>query len=180
VSPVYADLFYTLNPKTVKELKLDFIVVGQRYKETLPLERQKDLDNERYFNIVHIFPGGEVILKPTEQYFDKGSTMVGTFDELLKIAPRQGKYYIDYPPNITENIYRLLRLLLSEREIYYNKAGSFYNSRIDVSSVYYGDYQGPYDFLVIGTSVDPKSICNCSPTLLWQGYKNGVALWQTH
>jgi hypothetical protein len=35
-----------------------------------------------------------------------------------------------------------------------------------------------YDYLVLGSKSNPIQICNCSPTLIWQGLAGRVKLYQ--
>ena len=77
-------------------------------------------------------------------------------------------------------MFRALRLLFNDREIYYNKAGSFYNGRIDID-VNASDFKpdGKYDYLILSKDVDPKIICHCKATLIWKGFGNDIYLWST-
>lgn len=185
MSPIYADVYYTLNPSLLKVLKANYLIISNRYVENLTAQRKADLSNPEYFEVAYERPGStdaqfEKVLRVKEEYLSEGKNLDGTLTQLYEVTPKTGSFYIDYPPNITENMYRALRLLLHDREIYYNPAGSFYNSRIDVEVKYYGEGLDSYDYLILGESVDPKSICRCETSLIWSGLGNGLKLWKTN
>lgn len=180
MSPIYSDVYYTLNPELLSILKLRYLALGQSYFLGLTEKRKQDLQNPNYFQVVYKNPAGNfVIFKILPQYLNGGENLTGTFTEMEEIAPKKGAYYIDYPPNIDERTFRALRLLLYDREIYYNILGATYNFRIDVPLRYYGDKTDHYDYLALGQNVDPKIICNCQAKLIWEGFGNGVKLWST-
>lgn len=191
MSPTYADLYFTLNPNSIKDLGIDYIVVNSFFLSSLPKSRLSDLANINFFLPLYTSTTNDVgIYKIQNRYLTEGQNLDGTFDQLQKIAPKAGTYYIDYPPNITENMFRALRLLINDREIYYNPAGAFYNQRIDIDLKDVRSYTQEivdenylknrnYDFLLLGTNVDPQTICRCKATLLWSGLGNGVKFWKT-
>ena len=180
ISPTYADLHYTLNPQAIKVLKIDYILTTNSYFAQLPKDRQHDLSNKDYFN--PIFTSSDkstIILEVKSKFLLEGKNFEGTFTQLDQIAPQNGAYCIDYPPNISENVYRILRLLLYDRRHYCNKGGAFYNARLDITLDFPRDNPDQYDYLVLGKDVDPQTICHCQTKLLWTGLGNGVKFWQT-
>ncbi|MBI3103876.1 hypothetical protein HYZ05_02965 [Candidatus Daviesbacteria bacterium] len=180
MSPIYNDIYYTLNPKLIEILKLKYLALGQEFSSRLPEIRKKDLQNPYYFQPVYKNPTGNfVIFKILPQYLSEAENLNGTFMQLEEVAPKKGSYYIDYPPNIDERTFRALRLLLHDREIYYNILGAPYNFMIDVPLKYFGEKADHYDFLVLGVNVNPKTICQCKANLIWEGLSNGLRLWQT-
>lgn len=180
MSPTYADLYYSLNPEIIKILKVDYIMTNKRYTSKLPKQRQEDLENIHFFQSIFSPAGNDIVIRRIqEKFLNEGVNLDGTFTQMGSIAPMDGNYFIDYPPNITENIFRALRLLLHNRKIYYNPRGAFYNARIDVEVNFYGENAKRYDYLVLGEKVDPKTICNCDALLFWTGLGNGVKLWKT-
>lgn len=181
ISPIYLDVFYTLNPEFLKILKLDYIVVSDQYLSQLPEDRIKDLSNTDFFQITFQDPLNNLaILKVTPNYLSSDKNYKGTIYELTKIAPQIGSYFIEDAPNIQENIYRALRLSLNDREMHYNFHAAFYNFQVDIDLKYYGEPNGDYDYLILGDKTDPKSLCKCNTKLLWQGLGNGVKVWQTN
>ena len=103
----------------------------------------------------------------------------GTFTQLVRTAPLGGTYYLDYPPNITENVFRILRLLFYNRNLYCDRGGAFYNSRIDIDIDNCKENATIYNYLLLGNAQDPQTICNgCKAILLWQGLGNGVKFWE--
>lgn len=180
ISPTYADLHYTLNPQALKALKIDYILITNTYVQQLPKERQQDVLNRDFF--APIFTSSDnniIILEVKHKFLSEGKNFEGTFAQLEQIAPLDGAYCIDYPPNISENVYRILRLLVANRRSYCNLGGAFYNARIDVTLNYFLDHPDRYNYLILGKGVDPQTICHCQAKLLWTGLGNGVKLWQT-
>ena len=190
--PDFFDFYYTLNPETFKILGVDYIITSREYRTNLPKIRQNDLQNPYYFKPMHQFsgyilfgypfeiPSNIIIYQVLNKYLIEAQNLEGTFSELNRIAPLEGKYYIDYPPNITENIFRALRLLLIDRQLYSKPGGAFYNGLIDVEPKQYGKFSDWYNYLVLGETVDPKTICSCEAKLIWSGLGNGVKLWKTY
>lgn len=180
ISPTYADLHYTLNPQALKALKIDYILISNSYFQQLPKERQRDVLNRDFFTpILTSSDNSIIILEVKPKFLSEGKNFEGTFAQLDQIAPLEGAYCIDYPPNISENVYRILRLLVANRKSYCNMGGAFYNARIDVALNYSLDHPDRYDYLVLGKDVDPQTICHCQTKLLWTGLGNGVKFWQT-
>lgn len=180
MSPIYIDLYYTLNPETLKILGVNYILTNNLYRSTLHNQRQADISNFSFFKPVFVMQNDIVIYEVLDDYLKSEQNIDGTFIQLEKIAPLAGKYFIDYPPNITENVFRILRLLFNNREIYCNRQGAFYNSRIDIDLNNCKNPIEKYDYLLLGASVDPQTVCHCNTTLLWKGFKNGVNFWKTN
>lgn len=179
IGPNYTDLHYTLNPESVKSLKADYILITSLYFEQLPKKRQEDILNREFFT--PIFTSGDnsiIILEVKPKFLAEGENFGGTFTELEQIAPLTGAYCIDYPPNITEHVYRILRFLLYNRKISCNNGGAFYNARIDIDLNFRNENER-YDYLVLGKDTDPQTICHCQAKLLWTGFGNDVKFWQT-
>lgn len=180
ISPAYADLHYSLNPQALKTLKIDYILITNSYFQQLPKERQKDMQDRDFFSLIFTSANNSIIiLEIKPKFLSEGKNFEGTFTQLDQIAPQNGTYCVDYPPNISEHVYRILRLLLHNRKYYCDKGGAFYNARIDVELHTFAGKLDRYDYLVLGKDVDPKTICNCSAKLLWEGLGNGVKFWQT-
>lgn len=180
IGPLYADLHYTLNPEALKKLKIDYILITNLYITQLPKERQPDLLNRDFFSPIFTPADNSIIiLEVKPKYLSEGKNFEATFTQLEQIAPLEGTYCVDYPPNISENVYRILRLLLHNRNYYCDKGGAFYNARIDVQLHTFAEKLDHYDYLVLGKDVDPRTICNCQAKLLWSGLGNGVKFWQT-
>lgn len=180
ISPTYADLHYTLNPQAFKALGIDYILITNPYFQQLPKKRQQDVLNRDFFSPIFTSDDNSVIvLEVKSKFLSEGENFEGTFAQLDQIAPQDGAYCIDYPPNISENVYRILRLLVANRKNYCNGGGAFYNARIDVYLNPPMEKVNRFDYLLLGKDVDPKTICNCQAKLLWKGLGNGVKFWQT-
>lgn len=179
ISPGYADLHYTLNPSIISTLKIDYILINNVYFSQLPKQRQQDLLNMDFF--VPVFSSNNfIILYIKPKFLVEAKNFKGTYNELDQIAPLKGAYCLDYPPNISEHTYRILKLLLYNRKTYCDHGGAFYNARIDISLNPSLENPDKYDFLVLGTNIDPQSFCHCQATLLWEGLGNNLKLWKTY
>ena len=157
-----------------------YILVNNLYRSTLPLMRQEDLNNTVFFKPVYSdFRTNIMIYEILDEYLNKGENLDGTFTQLEKIAPLDGTYFLDYPPNITENVFRILRFIFYNRNLYCDRRGAFFNSRIDIDLNNCKKGTAKYDFLLLGNTLDPKTFCNdCNAKLLWQGLGNGVKFWE--
>jgi hypothetical protein len=186
-SPIFSDVFYTLNPNLLEELSVKYLVTNDTYLASIHPERIVDIKNPDYFSTAYQMPTSldsknTKILEIKNGYLKNAKSLNGTFNQLSSIAPKNGTYYIDYPPNITEGVFRILLLTLRNHEIYYNTQGAFYNSRLSVDAPYYGSQdKEKYDYYVLGKAVDPLSLCSCTNIeLIWEGYGNNVNLWKAH
>lgn len=182
ISPIYADLHYTLNPEIIKTLKINYLLITEVYLSQLPTERKNDLENKEFFTPVFISDDQKTkIIKIKEKYISEGTNFEGTFNQLDKIAPSTGTYCLDFPPNITDSTYRILRLIFHKRQMYCDHGGAFYNARLDISLdySYYDENLTKFDYLVLGKNTDPETICNCHTELLWEGLGNNVRFWKT-
>src|SRR3989344_2085639 len=184
-NPTYSDVFYTLNPELVKLLRLDFIVISDQYLSILPSKRVADLKNQNFFQPTFTdWTNNYTVLRILPKYLKEGENLNGTFYQLVQIAPVEGKYFVEEVPIIPEDMHRAVRLALYQREVYEREkffpfSDAFYNFVIDVDMKYYGVYRGKFDYLILSSKTDPKTICNCATKLLWEGVGNGIKLWET-
>lgn len=180
ITPLYIDSYLTLNPSALHSLKIDYLIISNYYLPQLASERMQDLLNRRYFQPAFIDSRqAEVIFKVTPEYLAEGKNLGGTLTELAQIAPKEGTFFIEYIPNIPENMFRALRVLLHDRDVYHQIGAAFYNGSIDVKLIIHKTLISSYDYLILGTATDPKTICHCEAKLLWTGYGNGIKLWKT-
>ncbi len=181
MSPMYADAYFTLNPDTMRTLKIRYLIVSNAYLSQVTDQRKSDLFNQRYFIPVFIdSTKNETILKITPEYLAEGKNINGTLTELEQIAPKKGTYYIEYVPNMSENMFRALRVLLYNRDVYHPIGAAFYNGSINVEITNHEALIDNYDYLVLSSKTDPATICHCKAKLLWNGFGNDIKLWQTN
>ena len=179
---MYADLHYTLNPEIIKTLKINYLLINNTYLSQLPAKRQKDLQDKNFFTPVFISNDQKTfILKVEENFLSEGINFEGTFSQLDEIAPAKGTFCLDFPPNITDSTYRILRLIFHRRQMYCDHGGGFYNARLDISLdySYYDENLTKFDYLVLGKDTKPETVCSCHTELLWEGLSNGIRLWKT-
>ncbi|MBI3103875.1 hypothetical protein HYZ05_02960 [Candidatus Daviesbacteria bacterium] len=170
--PSYVDLYYTLNPGILKNLKVEYLMINNFYYSSLPNLRKQDLLNPDYFQKVYSDPT-ETILKVLPSYIENSQTLSGTLEELARIAPSDGSIYIDQD---SIEFYRAMVMTLRERDIY---GAHNYWSRIEGKIPILGNLDH-YDYLILRQGKDPKSICNCDPEVIWEGFGNGLKLWSTN
>ncbi len=180
MTPWYADAYFTLNPDVLQTLKINYLIIGSNYLPQLAIQRKQDLLNTRYFQPVFIDDENkQTIFKVTNEYLYEAKNLEGTLSELEQIAPKKGTFYLEYTPNIPENMFRAVRLLLYDRDVYHPIGAAFYNGSIDVKLIYHKTLLNNYDYLILGAATDPKTICHCEAKLLWSGFGNNIKLWKT-
>ncbi len=182
VSPPYLDLFFTLNPEILKKLKANYIMTNKVYRSILPAKRLADLNNMEYFETVFSDKEGDItILKILPLFLLKAENYEGTFYELSQILPANGAFFIEQSPGIKEEVWRVvfLTLQMKDYEMYYNpKFLPVYNFIINVDLKFNGQSNDRYDYLVLGSKTDPKSICNCQTELFWEHSGGYVKVWK--
>ncbi len=180
MGPAYADLYYTLNPSFLKILKVNYLIINNVYLTSLTDKRRVDVLNTEYFQPRFLSDDGtEGVFQVTEKYLREAKNLGGTLEEFNEIAPKTGTFFIDYRTSIPEHMFRTLRLILNDREVYHTPTAAFYNGRIDVDYFLRKDLPDYYDYLVLGQNADPRNFCNCNARLIWSGTGNGINLWKT-
>lgn len=169
-SPAYADLYYTLNPKLLRKLKVDYLIINNTYVSRLPEQRKKELLNYSYFQPVYSDPS-EIIIKVMPAYLQANDIVTGTLEELDKIAPLNSTFYLDHK---SLDFYRAVAMVLRERRIY---GEHDYWSRIEGKIPIFGKLDH-YDYLVLGKDIIPQGICDCNATKVWSGLLDSVNLWK--
>jgi len=176
----YADLYYTLNPLSLRILKVNYLIINDIYLAGLTDKRRVDILNSEYFQPKFLNQDRtEGVFKVTDKYLNEAKNLEGTLEEFDKFASKTGTFFIDYRTSIPEHMFRALRLILNDREVYNIPTAAFYNGRIDVDYFLRLNLPNHYDYLVLGENADPKIFCNCNAELLWTGLGNGIKLWKT-
>jgi hypothetical protein len=191
ISPAYADIYTSLDPKRLQALGIKYIVINSDFIKRLPPIRQQQIFS-KYFKIMFISPYSDinrfkylVLMVDPSYYFDVPS-LAGTLSELSQLTDSKKTYYIDDVSNFKyAGIYRPLYLILHNNTIY---------ADIKHVSTYIGQFQGfdwtdvqindnsipsSYDYLILSNNTDPKKICNCSSHALWQSNIYNITLYQT-
>ncbi len=178
ISPTYIDLYYTLNPNSLKKLKPSYLIIDNLYLSQLSQVRKSDIFNSEFFQPVLNDPSGEVIVKILPKYLEEGKNLKGTLEELEKILPKKGSFFIDHK-SAQEffDLYRPLLLILRDRKFY--GVTDYWNSRLSINIPFYGISSDHYDYIVGGHNLDIQSICHCQAELLWSGLDGRVNLWKT-
>lgn len=180
MGPTYADLYYTLNPDSLKILKVKYLIINNLYLTGLTDQRKADVLNSEYFQPRFFSQDRtEGVFEVTDRYLYEAKNLAGTLEELVKVAPKTGTFFIDYRTSIPEHMFRALRLILNDREVYHVPTAAFYNGRIGINYFLRKDLPGNYDYLILGGNADPRTFCNCDTELLWTGLGSGIKLWRT-
>lgn len=182
-SPQYLDIAYFLSPAALKKLKVDTLLIDNVFFETLLDKRKQQLESDEYF--VKVFDNSkdttewERIYKVKNEYINKGGEMEGTFEQLTKIFPKNGKIYIDNEENFTPAyIRRAIIFGLKEHDLYYlPQSGVYLNVEANINQKN-PDENVEYDYLVLGENTNPKDKCSCKAEIVWKGLNSQVVLWR--
>lgn len=182
-SPEYIDIAYFLSPEALNKLKINILLIDNDFFETLPEKRKKQLEDSYYFE--KIFDDSsyssdwERIYKVNDKYLEYGEELDGTFVQFQAVLLAQGKIYIDNEENFNPSFLRRPVIFsLRDRDIYYlPQSGVYLNVETNINSHHPLESED-YDYLVLGKSTDPKSICNCQAKVIWTGLKGEVFVWQ--
>src|SRR5882724_9186847 len=196
-SPEYVDMFYTLNPSTIKLFKINYLVIDSLSLAKLPLIRQKQIESSQYFipiytTKVSLYAGNkwERIYKITDKYMLEAKDLPGTFAELnQKIIPQNATVYIDneFPPgdynvHFWEFLRRPVIFSLKERDLYYEKAlASGNHPYVHVEAYVRGRLPSKdtkYDYLILAKPTNPESICRCKTELVWKSFEDNIKVWK--
>lgn len=182
VSPVYLDLFFTLNPRILQAIKLEYIMTNSLYRSTLPPERLADLNNREYFQVVYSDEKNDMVIsKILPFYLRKAENYQGTFDDLAQILPSQSAVFIDSPPAINETVWRpiFLTLQMQNLKMYYKTNFlPVYNFIINVKLRNSGESNNKYNYIVLGPGTDPQAIVKGTTKLSWSHRSGYVKVWQ--
>lgn len=183
-SPQYIDIAYTLSPLALKELKISTILIDSYFYQTLPKERQNQLDNEKYFRKIFDYSNNrtewERVYRIQEEYLKNGGELAGTLKELSRILPKGAKIYIDNEENFKYDFLRRPTIfILRDRDLYFNPQSGVYLNVEAYINQKNPDKNIEYDFLVLGNTTNPDTVCECGAEPIWQGLKNQVVLWRS-
>ncbi len=185
--PDYIDALYTLNPSSLKDLKVSVIVVDTIAYKALPDIRQKQLNDNRFFEELGITnPGNLVDTKNSERIFRIRSDYLqqldlpGTFKDLDRLIPAQASVYIDSwsSDRVWSNLRKGLIFTLSDRYPTYIWGPGVYLNVERFINQKTPQLNDRYDYLVLNNNTDPKSICGCSTKLIWKGFRDRMVVWQ--
>lgn len=182
-SPQYLDLAYFLSPKSLVDLKITLLLIDSYFYKTLPALRKTQLDDADYFEKVFDNSAGssdwERIYRIKKDYLTEGAEIDGTFTQLVMLAPKDSRIYIDNEENFDPSfLRRAIIFSLRDREIYFlPQSGVYLNVEQDINQNNPGmDIE--YNFLVLGKNTQPDEICDCSAKLIWKGLKDEVFIWK--
>lgn len=181
-SPEYLDLAFFLNPSSISELRINFILIDPQYFNTLPQRRKMQLEDTRYFK--KIFDDSdknqewEKIYQIKDTYLNEAKDISGSFDELKRLNLK-GKIYIDNEENFhPDYLRRAIIFSLRQEDLYYQpQSGVYLNVEADIhQSKPKEDIN--YDYLILGPNRNPQVFCRCQLKLIWTGLKDNFFVWQ--
>ncbi len=177
------DVINTLNPSSLKQLKVEYIYIMNNQLKFYPAERLLDLKNPVYFVSVYQDQVG-VMYKVRESYYQQGKDIGNTIEHLPDVIKsengRKPNIYIDKVPGLNYYIRAAIVLALKDSGNLYVVWGpgsfNYIETRITADLP---DPSIKYDYLVLGPETDPSDICKCEKTLvIWEA--NGVKIYKTH
>ncbi len=184
-SPEYVDAVYTLNPSTLKELKIAYIVIDSEYYSKLDIERQEQIQNKYYFNEVFrtSYSNNDVwekVYKVEGKYLDESKDLPGSYKDLLKVIPEGSKVYIDEWKNINpwNSLRKSLIFALRDYKPYFIWGPGVYlnvETYIPAQPAVDGI---KYDYLVLFKKSAPLEICSCKTEKIWEGINDNIVVWK--
>lgn len=182
--PEYTDIVYSLNPDSLRKLKINKLIIDSKSFASLPEIRKTQLQNTKFFNLLFNEDDKNEwtrIYEIKNDYFQSGRNLDGTFESLSKIAPADGRYFIDSEKNFNPDyLRRPLIFTLRNRDLYFKvESGVYQHTEIPINQ------KDPvpgmnYDYLVLSDKTDPKSLCKCQPKLIWKYLNGKIMLWKTN
>lgn len=186
VGPDYLDVLYTINPTSLKKLKLNFLIIDKQFFQTLPKIRQQQLEDSKYFT--KVYTGNEgvnnywiSIYRVESAYLNEIGDLKETVDTLDKMIPKKAVVYLDkeYDPYSWLNIRNSMFITFKNRDLVFFPQGyggyGFIGTLFPFRFPKEGD---TYDYLILKSTTDPKSVCNCKVKPIWYGYRNRVVAWK--
>lgn len=181
--PEYMDIAYTLSPKALNDLSIDYLLLDNVYIEKLPQSRREQLNNDSLFEILHHSNkedgGWERVYKVKGEYFRLSQELDGTLSQFKKIAPLQGSYYIDDDKKFNPDfLRRAIIFTLKDRDLsFVAGSGVYQHTEIIVN---FKDHQAgnKYKYYVLADGTSPFVLCQCQTKALWQSYNKMFFLWE--
>jgi hypothetical protein len=184
-SPEYIDAVYTLNPSSLSDLKIGYILLDSKFYNTYNSARRQQIDNPDYFNIVYQYPGSndtfwKRVYQVDNKYLESSDNARGTLSEMKTIFPESAKVYIDEWKDVDpwNSLRKSVIFTLKDWQPYliwgpgvYLNVDTFVSTRVPLDS-------GQYDYLVMFRDNNPEGICKCKTELVWQGVRDNIKVWK--
>lgn len=183
-SPQYIDIAYSLSPSALSKLGISRLLIDRDFYQTLPSLRQDQLENKKYFEKVFDYSNNrsewERIYKIQDEYLRNGGELDGTLESLSRILPKQVKIYIDNEENFKYDFLRRpVIFMLRNRDLYYlPQSGVYLNVEANINQKN-PNKDVEYDFLVLGNTTNPDTVCECEAEPIWKGLNNQIVLWRS-
>lgn len=183
-SPEYLDIAYFLSPFALKKLGVELLLIDSHFFQTLPILRKKQLNDDRYFEILFSHQQTEKewekIFKIKNEYITNGKEFDGNLLKLPQLMTSDSKIYVENEENFNPSfIRRAIIFILRDKDLYYlPQSGVYLNVEANINQKN-PDENIEYDYLVLGENTNPKDKCGCKTEIVWKGLNNQVVLWRS-
>lgn len=185
--PDYLDILYTLNPTSLKKLKLSYLVIDKQYFDNLPKIRQDQLNDKNLFtqSFIDDYPLMNywiAVYKINERYLEEAEDIPETSDYLEKVIPQKADIFIEKDfaqPYSWLQIRNAIVLVLKDRTLWLYNVGAGGYGYLSTTIPYKLQTPGQkYDYLILKKETDPKTVCDCLFQQIWKGFNNKVVVWK--
>lgn len=171
------DIIGTLNPSSLKELKIEYLYLANNQRKYYDQNRLRDLENRNFFTVAEVDEIG-VLYKVGSGYIEKGEDHPESIASLAKLIPKGSKIFLEKPPGLNFYIRGAAMLAVKNgNEVYGALYSGFFNYIETEIKILTPDEKTEYDYLILGPETDPYTVCNCSrANAFWAG--NGIKVWK--
>ncbi len=161
------DLITTLDPQSLRSLKIDYLYIKSNVLSNFSLQRQKDISNVSFFKPVYTDEAG-TLYEVLQSYNATGNE--NTIKSLSQLILPSSSIFIDSVPSINFYVRAAMILGLEDSGDLYSIWGSgHYNYVEKFLTINDISKAGKYDYLVLGPKTNPLSVCKCSSVKkIWQ------------
>lgn len=153
------DVLYSLDPKSMEELKLEYFYLVEKQRQNLPKGRLNNLNNPIYFDKVYSDDLG-TMYKIKQNYIQNAQAMHPTLLDINSLIPKNSKIYLDNPPQMDFGLRAVLMLMLKDLGTVYTHWGPGGFNYIETKITYSEPVnECVYDYLVLSKKTDPTSLC---------------------
>lgn len=185
--PDYLSMIYFLNPSSVVRLKLKYLIIDRQFFKSLPIIRQRQLQDPKYFSRVFVddktIPEYWVAVYEIKDAYYSLPDIEDDVFALEKLIPEGAKVYLENNRNSPTFDYLQIKnaelLVLNNKDLAivpdyqtgYGFLGVVLKNRIPIDGE-------RYDYLVLKDGTDPKELCNCDAEIIWEGYDKKSIAWK--
>lgn len=169
--PEAIDVVNTINPSAVQSLDVEYVYIEDKYIDTFSTERQIELQNNDYFELIHTDTFGK-LYKIKSEFISQGYFQKNSLEYLKQLISQDSVVYIDWPPQMQHDLRSSLTLIFKDnkRVVTERRHGTFNLIETRIKT-YEPAENDKYDYLLLAPETDPLSVCNCEVyELIWETY----------